>query len=125
MSLDSGSRSQQTLDHRNGRTFAHVIGLGLEGKAPNPDALSRKILPQISQRLLQDDLLLALVDMLDSLQHVERKTEIVRRANQRFDVLGKTAPAVARPGIQERPADPLVRADSQPDVIDIGADQLA
>src|SRR5690242_15528808 len=125
MGLHPGTGIEKTFDNRNGRTLSHVVRLGLEGKAPDPDRLSAQILTQMPECLLQHNLLLTLIYLLHGLENIEGEPQVLRGSDQRLDVFGKAGTAVARTGVKEGPADPLVGADSQTDVVDVRAHQLA
>jgi len=123
--LHPRSRFEQAFDERDRGALAHVVGLGLERQAPEADHFAGEVPAQILERLLQNDQLLLLVDLLDGLQHVERKSHRIGGVDDRLHVLGKAGATVARAGIEKGAADPLVRTDAQAHVLDVRPDQLA
>ena len=80
---------------------------------------------EIRQHLGDQPLFLRVVRCLDRVQNLEVVSVIAGRLDQRLDVLGKTAAAIADAGKEERRSDPAVGADGPAHLIDVGANQLA
>src|SRR5262249_59975716 len=98
------------LENRNRRCFAHVVGSRLERQAPQRDGLAAQILEELLH-LGDQPLLLQLVGGFDRGEDLEIVAVILRRADQRLDVLRKTAAAVADAGEQERRPDAAGRGE--------------
>ena len=67
----------------------------------------------------------ARVDLLDRLEDLEVVALVLRELEDRLDVLGEAAAAVADAREQERGADALVGGHRPPHLVDVGAVQLA
>jgi len=72
--------------------LAHVVGIGLEGQAPQGDRPALEPAPGPRVDLVEQQLLLSLVDRLDGLQQLGIEAVLARAVHQRLDVLGKQEP---------------------------------
>ena len=77
---DFGTGSQQQVDDHEGRSFAQVVGLGLEGKAPKGDALAVEVAAQSVAELLEEYRFLPFVDSVYSLDDLHRAAVFAGRA---------------------------------------------
>ena len=120
-----GAALDERVHERDRRRFAHVVGVRLEREAEHADPLAgHAAAERVGDPL--DHLLLAIVVDLDRRPHDPLgDPDRVGRLEERERVLGKAAPAVAGPSVQELRADAVVEADAARDVLDVGVDRLA
>jgi hypothetical protein len=74
------------------RRFAHVVGVRLEGQAPQGEAACLQILAQAGNDLVDQHPLLGFVRRRNRPQHAPVDAHIVARTGQRLHILGKTRP---------------------------------
>jgi hypothetical protein len=120
----AGAATQQFgHDHAAGR-LAHVVGVGLEGQAPQREACGPQVVAEALDDAVHQHVLLALVGALHRLQQVQRLAHRAGAVQQRLHVLGKARAAVAAAGVQELVADARVAADAAAHLFDVGAELL-
>ena len=104
--------------------LAHVVGVGLEGKAEQGDPLADQR-AEVLLELADDPALLQLVDLDHRGQQLEVIAGVAGQHLQRADVLREAAAAVADAGAEEGAADPLVEPHPLRHLADVGAYLLA
>ena len=116
---------QQSFDESQGGSLTHIVGLGLECHTPDSYCATGKRRVVVARELLEEHLLLLLVHLLDSLQHLHRVTLLLGGANQRTHILGEARASVATTRVEELLAYAGVGAYALADHIHIGAHPLA
>ena len=112
---------REFVDHFDGFGIAHVVGIGLEGQAKDPKALSLQVLHDFLDSA--DEARRAFRVYRDHrFQNVEVLAEFLRRVDQRQRVLWKARAAVAQTRGEELLADALVRAHALGHQGHVGAD---
>ena len=89
MYLHPRASAQQTVDHGAAGGFAHVIGFGFEGQAPNPKTQAAQVVAKVGQHFVQNAVLLPLVDVFNSTQYLHRHALFNAGAVQGLHILGK------------------------------------
>jgi hypothetical protein len=75
---DGGAGGEQVGDQFAARRFAHVVGIGLEGQAPEREVLALEV-AETALDLLGQHVLLGIVGFFDGGQHFEGDARIVLR----------------------------------------------
>ncbi|CAM2156829.1 hypothetical protein PT2222_30158 [Paraburkholderia tropica] len=112
---------EQFGDQRAARRFAHVVGVRLEGEAPETERAAREIGAEARDDLLREHLLLPFVDVLDRAQDLQRLAEIFSGAHQRLDVLREARAAVTAARVQEVVTDTRIGTDAATHRFDVRA----
>src|SRR5690625_3244193 len=99
--LDAGAGAHQRVDEGAAGGFAHVVGAGFEGQAPNGDGGALQLTAECAVELVEQLLFLAVVDVFNGLQYFGGVASLGGNLPQGVDVLGKARAAVAAAGIQE------------------------
>ena len=102
----------------------HVVRVWFEGQAPHRDLLVLQD-PERLAHLVDVAVELRLIDLLDLLQQLEGRAELLRDGDERLHVLRKTRPAVAEAGVEKVPPDPLIHADAVRHHLHVRARRLA
>lgn len=123
--LHRGAGMEQLVDEHERGGLAHVVGLGLERKAPEGDGLAAQVTLVMAAELVEEDFFLPLVDRLHGLEHLQVVSRFLCRLHQRLHVFGETAAAVSATGIEELGADARIAADAAAHHVHVGAHQLA
>ena len=92
---DGGAGGPQGLGKHDCGRFPHVVGVRLEGQAPERKALAGEVLAEVLRDLPEHQKLLIGVHVLDGLEDLEVVIVLVRRVDDRLDVLRKARAAVA------------------------------
>ena len=122
----AGAALEQAVDDDERGRLAHVVGLGLEGEAPDGEVRPARSPPKCSTMRVEQEPLLLVVHALDGLQDAEQSTPCACSGpDERLHVLREAAAAVAGAGEQELVADARVGADALAHEVDVGADRLA
>jgi hypothetical protein len=119
-----GAGLDELLDELQRRRLADVVGARLERQAPHGDA---EVLEgaDVARELLEEHGLLAGVDGLGRAHDGEVDVVALGEVQERRDVLGEAAPAVARAREEELRPDALVAADALAHGAHVGPDGLA
>ena len=114
-------------DEFEGRGLAHVVGVGLEGQAPQGQGLAGQTATagEIGFELPGQGMLLPLVDVIHRSQQLGLEIIVAGGVDQRLDVLGEAGAAVAEAGIDELVADAVVRTDAHAHLAHVGPDPFA
>ena len=88
----AGAGAQKSLDHDHRRCFAHVVGVGLEGQAPDREALAAQVRAVVIADHVEQARLLSLVDALDRFQDAEVVAVAIGRLDDRLHVFRKHDP---------------------------------
>ena len=121
---DGGAGSEEVGDQLTARRFAHVVGIGLEGEAPEREVPALEVV-ETALDLAAQDVFLGVVGFLDGGQHLEGDVGVVLGGlDQRLDVLGEAGAAVAAAGVEEVVADARVGADALADHLDVGTEHF-
>ena len=117
---DDGALGDEAVHEVDGERVADVVGVGLEGEAPDGDLLFLQD-PEAVAEFLEEAFELGGVDALDFLEQGEWGAEFVGDGDEGLDVFREAGAAVAEAGIQEGAADAAVHADAVGDEFDVGA----
>ena len=101
MDGDLGPALEQVVDQRQGRGLADVVGLGLEGQAPQGELLAGQVAAEMLLDLVHQHVLLAVVDLIDRVEQQRLDADLAGQVGQGPHVLGEAAAAVADAGKQE------------------------
>src|SRR4051812_9738486 len=119
-----GAEIAQTGDEGERRRVPHVVGVRVKREAENRDALASDLTPACLYDPARHGALTLIVPRRSSRRGAGRGV-ILRRLDQSEGVLGDTRAAIARTGMQELAANPVVEPDAARDLLDVGADLLA
>ena len=118
--LHLASALHQFAGDVDGRGFAQIVGIGLEGQAQQTDGAAFQDL-QFTQQLLHHALALAPVHFARRFDDRHADVVLLGRRNQRRRVLAEARAAPADSGLQEARSDAGVQADSLGHLRNIGA----
>ncbi len=116
-----GAAAREFGDGRQAGRFAHVIGVGLEGQAPQGDLAAAQVFAKARHQLFSQAELLRVVRGLGGLDDAHRQAVLGRGVDQRLHVLRKARAAIARARVQEVIADARVRANAAAHLFNVGA----
>lgn len=122
---NGGSRVEKPADDDHCRGFADVVRFRLESDAPEGYLLSVQIAPETSDKFVEQDLLLPLVDILHSLEDAHFVTILLSSAHEGLHVFWETTATIAAAGVKELVAYASVGADSLANLVEIRADEFA
>src|SRR5579871_1382268 len=94
--LEFGALRLQGRDDGQGGGFAHVVGVGFEGKPPNRQDLALEV-PNRLLHLLNEELALVIVDVQNIREDAESVAAGFADLDQGRHILGKTASAKTQP----------------------------
>src|SRR4051794_24367347 len=92
---------EQPFNNRDGGCLPHVVGSRFERESPDGEGLALQVLAEVPVQTLQEPLLLRDVDLFDGLKNSKLVSLLGGRFDERLDVLGKAAAAVADAGEQK------------------------
>src|SRR6185369_650742 len=75
--------AEETFEHHQRRSLAHIVGAGLEGEPPDGEVLPGEVAVVLGG-LLEEEPLLALVGALDRTEQIELDPEVARGGDQRL-----------------------------------------
>ena len=123
--LHTAARLQEALDEHEGRSLAHVVGLGLEGQPPEGHYTPLEVAVEVPQELLEEDTLLPLVHPIHRLEHLHGVACALGRLDERLDVLREARATVAAAWVEELAPDARIAADAAAHHVDIRPDEFA
>jgi hypothetical protein len=113
---------EQQVHQRQARRLADVVGVGLEGEAPQRERASAQVRAEMRHDLVAEHALLPLVHRFHAAHDGGVVAHLARRVDQRLDVLREAGAAVAGAGVDEVVADPRIGADAAAHRLDVGAE---
>lgn len=103
--MDAGTGAQQCADDDAAGRVAHVVGVGLEGQAPQGKGFAAQVAAVFGEDFVDQHLFLVVVDGLDGFEHAQGLAVFAGGAGQGLHVFRKAAAAVAGAGVQKAVAD--------------------
>ena len=100
--------------------LAHVVGVGLEGQAPDGQRHTAQVVPECAGHQADQAVFLPGVDGFHRLHHMHGQAVLGGRAHQGAGVFGKAAAPVARACVQKAVANALVRPHAPAHAVHIG-----
>lgn len=120
----AGAARQQFLDDHAARRGAHVVGVGLEGQAPEGESQAAEVFAVVPDDLLHQDAFLVVVDGFHRGQDARGLSVLSGGVLEGLHVLGEAGAAVAGAGVEKAVADAGVGADTLAHQFDIGTDHV-
>ena len=121
---DGAAFGEEHLDEFDRGRFADVVGLALEGKAKDAEALAAQG-PEGGAHLGEEALLLLDVDLFDFGEEVEVDAKLLGDGAEGGYVLGEAGAAVTDAGTEESRADAAVEAHAAGYLLDVGVGGFA
>ena len=115
---------QEHVDGGDCWRLAYVVGVGLERESPQRHRLALDVAAVVVAEFLKEPLLLVLVHLVDSLEHLHRVAILLAYVDQVVDVLGEQRAAISAAGIDVLRADAAVGAHSVTHGVDVGTHYL-
>ena len=114
-----GAAFPQSLDQHAAGRVAHVVGVGLEGEAPQGDVPAAKVVAESGGDLVEQHFLLTLVSRFHGIQDFQLAAVFRGGALHGLHVLGETGTAITATGVEKMVADARVGADAVANVLDV------
>src|ERR1043165_6314005 len=115
----------QSVDERDRRRIAHVVGLGLERQPENRDGLAIQLTAERGGDFVDHALLDRLVHAQHCFDELELVAVLLGDISERGGVFREARAAEAGAGLQEFGPDTAVEADAACDILHVSADELA
>ena len=127
MNRQVGALAQQFCADGDGRTFAGVVGVGLEGEPKNGDRFVAQSAEQLPHDHASQALLRPVVHLHNRTPVVghRRQPVMVGQVDQIEQILAEAAAAETRPRLEKMMAEPRIAADRLTHLVDIGTGLLA
>lgn len=93
--MDAGAGAEQRADDHAAGRVAHVVGVGLEGQAPQGKGFAAQVAAVFGEDLIDQHLFLVVVDGFHGFEHAQGLAVLTGGACQGLHILGKAAAAVA------------------------------
>ena len=124
VSGDCGAGGEEIGDQFAARRLAHVVGVGLEGQAPEREVPALQV-AEAALDLAGQDVLLGVVGFLDSSEYLEGDAGfLLGGLDQRLDILGEAGTTIATAGIEEVIANARVGANALAHHFNVGAEHF-